>query len=126
MHEMKYDMSGGAAVLGVFDVLSSISSDVEVHGLIPTSENLPDGKATKPGDLVTAYNGLKIEVLNTDAEGRLILADALAYAAKKIRPDTMIDLATLTGAVVVALGHELTGVMGNDDGLIQSCVFECR
>ncbi|HAA88219.1 MAG TPA: leucyl aminopeptidase, partial [Verrucomicrobiales bacterium] len=67
MHEMKYDMSGGAAVLGVFDALSAISSDVEVHGLIPASENLPDGKATKPGDLVTACNGLKIEVLNTDA-----------------------------------------------------------
>ena len=122
MHEMKYDMSGGAAVLGVFDVLSSISSDVEVHGLIPASENLPDGKATKPGDLVTAYNGLSIEVLNTDAEGRLILADALAYAAKKIRPDAMVDMATLTGAVVVALGHELTGVMGNDEELTQSLV----
>ena len=122
MHEMKYDMSGGAAVLGVFDVLSAISSDVEVHGLIPASENLPDGKATKPGDLVTASNGLKIEVLNTDAEGRLILADALAYAVKKIRPDAMIDLATLTGAVVVALGHEMTGVMGNDEDLTQALV----
>lgn len=122
MHEMKYDMSGGAAVLGVFDVLASVGSDHEVHGLIPTSENLPDAKATKPGDVVKAYNGLQIEVLNTDAEGRLILADALSYAEKKIKPDSMIDLATLTGAVVVALGHELTGAMGNDDTLINELV----
>ena len=122
MDEMKYDMSGGAAVLGVFDVLSSIGADHEVHGLIPTSENLPDAKATKPGDLVKASNGLQIEVLNTDAEGRLILADALCYAEKKIKPDSMIDLATLTGAVVVALGHELTGAMGNDDELINELI----
>ena len=122
MDEMKYDMSGGAAVLGVFDVLSSIGADHEVHGLIPTSENLPDAKATKPGDLVKASNGLQIEVLNTDAEGRLILADALCYGEKKIKPDSMIDLATLTGAVVVALGHELTGAMGNDDELINELI----
>ena len=122
MDEMKYDMTGGAAVLGVFDVLSSIGAEHEVHGLIPTSENLPDAKATKPGDLVKASNGLQIEVLNTDAEGRLILADALCYAEKKIKPDSMIDLATLTGAVVVALGHELTGAMGNDDELINELI----
>jgi leucyl aminopeptidase len=83
---------------------------------------MPDGKAVKPGDLVTACNGLSIEVLNTDAEGRLILADALAYAVKKVKPDAMIDLATLTGAVVVALGHELSGVMGNDQSLIDALV----
>ncbi|MFT5467065.1 MAG: leucyl aminopeptidase [Verrucomicrobiales bacterium] len=99
MDEMKYDMSGAAAVLGVFQALSELEPDVEVHGLAPTSENLPDGKAIKPGDVVTASNGKTIEVLNTDAEGRLILADALAYACKKIKPDAMIDLATLTGAV---------------------------
>ena len=122
MDEMKYDMSGGAAVLGVFDVLSSIGAEHEVHGLVPTSENLPDAKATKPGDIVKASNGLQIEVLNTDAEGRLILADALCYAEKKIKPDSMIDLATLTGAVVVALGHELTGAMGNDDELINELI----
>ena len=126
MHEMKYDMSGGAAVLGTFRALAALQPDVEVHGLVPTSENLPDGKATKPGDLVTACNGLTIEVLNTDAEGRLILADALAYAARKIKPDAMIDLATLTGAVVVALGHELTGVMGNDQALIDALVSSGR
>jgi leucyl aminopeptidase len=126
MHEMKYDMSGGAAVLGAFQALAALKPDVEVHGLVPTSENLPDGKATKPGDVVTACNGLTIEVLNTDAEGRLILADALAYAARKINPDAMIDLATLTGAVVVALGHELTGVMGNDQALIDALVSSGR
>jgi leucyl aminopeptidase len=122
MHEMKYDMSGGAAVLGVFHALATLHPDVEVHGLVPASENLPDGKANKPGDLVKACNGLTIEVLNTDAEGRLILADALAYAAKKIKPDAMIDLATLTGAVVVALGHELSGVMGNSRALLDELV----
>jgi leucyl aminopeptidase len=122
MDEMKYDMSGGAAVLGAFQALATLRPDVEVHGLVPASENLPDGKANKPGDVVTACNGLTIEVLNTDAEGRLILADALAYAAKTIKPDAMIDLATLTGAVVVALGHELSGVMGNDQPLADALV----
>ncbi len=122
MADMKYDMSGGAAVLGVFRALVGLNPDVEVHGLVPTSENLPDGKANKPGDLVTAMNGLSIEILNTDAEGRLILADALAYAEKKIKPDAMIDLATLTGAVVMALGHELSAAMGNDRSLIDALV----
>ena len=101
MHEMKYDMSGGAAVLGAMAAVAELKPNVEVHVLVPASENLPDGKANKPGDLVTAMNGLTIEILNTDAEGRLILADALAYAEKTIKPDSMIDLATLTGAVVV-------------------------
>ncbi|MFK7851794.1 MAG: leucyl aminopeptidase [Akkermansiaceae bacterium] len=122
MDEMKYDMSGGAAVLGAFHALAGLNPDVEVHGLVPTSENMVDASAVKPGDIVTASNGLTIEVLNTDAEGRLILADALAYADKTIKPDAMIDLATLTGAVVVALGHELTGVMGNNEALIQALV----
>jgi leucyl aminopeptidase len=122
MDEMKYDMSGGAAVLGTFHALAGLEPDVEVHGLVPTSENLINGRAVKPGDVVTASNGMTIEVLNTDAEGRLILADALAYAEKSIKPDAMIDLATLTGAVVVALGHELTGVMGNDEKLSQALV----
>ncbi len=123
MDEMKYDMSGGAAVLGAFQALAGLEpDDIEVHGLVPTSENLPDGKANKPGDLVTAMNGLTIEILNTDAEGRLILADALAYAETNIKPDAMIDLATLTGAVVVGLGHELSGVMGNDEKVIDALV----
>lgn len=122
MDEMKYDMSGGAAVLGTFHALAGLNPEVEVHGLVPTSENMPDAMSVKPGDVVTASNGLTIEVLNTDAEGRLILADALAYAGKTIKPDAMIDLATLTGAVVVALGHELTGVMGNDEALSDALV----
>ena len=122
MDEMKYDMSGGAAVLGTFHALAGLNPDVEVHGLVPTSENMPDASSVKPGDVVTASNGLTIEVLNTDAEGRLILADALAYAEKTIKPDAMIDLATLTGAVVVALGHELTGVMGNSKMLSDELV----
>lgn len=122
MHEMKYDMSGGAAVLGAMAAVADLKPDVEVHVLVPTSENLPDGKANKPGDLVTAMNGITIEILNTDAEGRLILADALAYAEKTIKPDSMIDLATLTGAVVVGLGHEYSGATGNDDSLVDALV----
>ena len=84
---------------------------------MPTCENLPDGAATKPGDMVTAMNGTTVEVLNTDAEGRLVLADALCYAVAKIKPDTIVDLATLTGAVVVALGHELAGVFATTERL---------
>ena len=122
MDEMKYDMSGGAAILGTFHALADVAPDVEVHGLVPTSENLPDGKANKPGDLVKAMNGTTIEVLNTDAEGRLILCDALSYAVAKIKPDAMVDLATLTGAVIVALGHELSGVMGTNEKLIDQLV----
>ncbi len=117
MEEMKYDMSGGAAVLGVFHALAALGAPCEIHGLIPATENLPDGRANKPGDIVEAMNGKTIEVLNTDAEGRLILADALAYAVAKVKPDTIIDLATLTGAVVVALGHELTGMFATTDEL---------
>ena len=122
MDEMKYDMSGGAAVLGTFSALAGLAPGVEVHGLIPTSENMVDAGAIKPGDLVTAGNGMTIEVLNTDAEGRLILADALVYAGKKVKPDALIDLATLTGAMVVALGHEITGAMGNDEDLLDALV----
>jgi len=122
MDEMKYDMSGGAAVLGLFRTLTQLDVPYEVHGLVPTSENLPDGKANKPGDLVKAMNGLTIEVLNTDAEGRLILCDAMVYAQRKIKPDKMVDLATLTGAVIVALGHELSGCMSNDEGLGEALV----
>jgi len=110
MDEMRYDMSGGAAVLGAFHALASIDVPYEVHGVVPSSENIPDGSSTKPGDIFTAMDGTTVEVLNTDAEGRLILADALCYTRSKIKPDTIIDLATLTGAVIVALGHELSGI----------------
>jgi len=118
MDEMKFDMSGGAAVLGVFHALAGgLDVPHEVHGIVPSSENLINGKATKPGDVVCAMNGTTIEVLNTDAEGRLILADALAYTDRKVKPDTVIDLATLTGAVIMALGHELTGMFASTDSL---------
>lgn len=122
MDEMKYDMSGGAAVLGLFHALTELDVPYEVHGVVPTSENMPDAKATKPGDIVKAMNGKTIEVLNTDAEGRLILADALCWVDKKIKPDRVIDMATLTGAVIVALGHELTGMFSTTDALAEELV----
>ncbi len=122
MEEMKYDMSGGAAVIGLFHALARLDLPLEVHGLVPAAENLPDGKANKPGDVVVAMDGTTIEVLNTDAEGRLVLCDALAYAVRRIEPDTIVDLATLTGAVIIALGHELSGVMGNDEALQQALI----
>ncbi|MFN0243803.1 MAG: leucyl aminopeptidase, partial [Planctomycetota bacterium] len=117
MDEMRFDMSGGGAVLGVFHALAHLDVPYEVHGVVPSTENLPGGAATKPGDIHVAMNGTTVEVLNTDAEGRLILADALCYTVKKIAPDTIIDLATLTGAVVTALGHELTGMFASTDKL---------
>jgi len=120
MEEMKYDMSGGAAILGTFRALPALGTlPFEVIGIVPATENLPGGRAQKPGDLVRAYNGKTIEVLNTDAEGRLILADALSYAAKEFAPDAIVDLATLTGAAIVALGHEASGILGNDAALIR-------
>jgi leucyl aminopeptidase len=117
MEEMRYDMSGGAAVLGAFHALASLDVPCEVHGIVPASENLPDGQATKPGDVHTSMDGKTVEVINTDAEGRLILADALAYTVKKVKPDTIIDLATLTGAVVIGLGHEVSGMFATTDRL---------
>ncbi|MEZ5987982.1 MAG: leucyl aminopeptidase [Planctomycetota bacterium] len=120
MDEMRYDMCGSAAVMGLFHALASgaARSRCRVVGVIGSSENLPDGKAQKPGDIVTAMNGKTIEVLNTDAEGRLVLADALCYAVKNYDPDAIVDLATLTGAVIIALGHEVAAAVGNDDGLV--------
>lgn len=118
MEEMKYDMSGGAAVLGVFHALANgVDVPLEVHGVVGCSENLINGKATKPGDVVRAMNGTTIEVLNTDAEGRLVLADCLAYVDQKVKPETVIDVATLTGAVITALGHELSGIFPSTESL---------
>jgi leucyl aminopeptidase len=117
MWDMKYDMSGGAAVLGTFHALRALDVPFEVHGVVPCSENLPDAAAVKPGDVVRAMDGTTIEVLNTDAEGRLILCDALCYVVSRVRPDTIVDLATLTGAVVVALGHEFSGLFATTDRL---------
>jgi leucyl aminopeptidase len=118
MEDMKYDMSGAAAVLGTFETLGRLRPKVHVVGLIPSTENMPSGTAVKPGDVITSASGKTIEVINTDAEGRLILCDALTYA-KRYQPACVLDIATLTGAIVVALGHTATGVMGTDDGLTE-------
>jgi leucyl aminopeptidase len=117
MDEMRFDMSGAAAVLGVFHALATLDVPWEVHGIAPCTENMPGGAATKPGDIHTAMNGTTVEILNTDAEGRLVLADALCYAVSKLKPDTIIDLATLTGAVVTALGHEMSGLFATSTKL---------
>lgn len=117
MDEMRFDMSGGAAVLGAMHALTELDVPFEVHGVVPSSENLIDGNATKPGDVHTGLNGTTVEILNTDAEGRLILADALAYVDTKVKPEVVIDLATLTGAVIVGLGHEVTGMFATSDAL---------
>ena len=116
MDEMKYDMCGGASVMGVMNSLIENQLPINVVGVIPAVENMPNGHATKPGDVVTSMSGQTIEVLNTDAEGRLILCDALTYAAR-FKPDTVIDIATLTGAVIGALGKETAGMLSNDDQL---------
>jgi leucyl aminopeptidase len=115
MERMKYDMSGGAAVIGALRAAALLHVPQNVIGLIPATENLPSGKATKPGDVHRAMNGKTAEIVNTDAEGRLILGDALAYAAR-FKPVVCVDLATLTGACVVALGHEAIGMLGNAQG----------
>jgi leucyl aminopeptidase len=116
METMKLDMSGGAAVIGAMSRLPHLGLDIEVTGYIPTTDNLPGANAQKPGDVIRYLNGKTIEVLNTDAEGRLILADALALAAQQ-KPDTMINLATLTGACMVALGSEVGGLFSNNQPL---------
>ncbi len=118
MEDMKYDMSGAAAVLGTFEALGLLKPKVHVVGLIPSTENMPSGTAVKPGDVVTSHLGKTIEIINTDAEGRLILCDALSYA-RRYQPAAVIDIATLTGAIVVALGHTASGVMGSDDRLVE-------
>ncbi|MEK7665960.1 MAG: leucyl aminopeptidase [Patescibacteria group bacterium] len=117
MYTMKCDMAGAAAVLGVFSILAKLQPRVTVEGIFAACENLPSGKAIRPGDVVKTLNGKTIEVLHTDAEGRVTLADSLAYAVQQ-RPDAIIDLATLTGACVVALGEEISGVMSNNRKLI--------
>ncbi|GAC1571780.1 MAG: leucyl aminopeptidase [Candidatus Elarobacter sp.] len=118
MHEMKYDMSGGAAVAAAMWAIGKLRPKLNVIGLVPSSDNLPGHRAMKPGDLLKAMNGKTIEVINTDAEGRLILADALCYA-RELGATKIIDAATLTGACVVALGHAASGTMSNDDAFVQ-------
>ncbi|MDH4234575.1 MAG: leucyl aminopeptidase [Gallionella sp.] len=116
MDEMKYDMCGAASVFGTMQAIAQLGLKINVVGIIPTCENLPSGAAIKPGDIVTSMSGQTIEILNTDAEGRLILCDALTYSAK-FKPDTVIDIATLTGACVIALGHVASGLLSNEDKL---------
>jgi leucyl aminopeptidase len=123
MDEMKYDMCGGASVLGVINALTQLELPINVVGIIPATENMPNGRATKPGDVVTSMSGQTIEILNTDAEGRLILCDSLTYAAK-FKPTTVIDIATLTGAVISALGKVASGVLSNDQQLANDLI-EC-
>jgi leucyl aminopeptidase len=116
MDEMKSDMSGGAAVIGAIMAAADLQLSLNIVGLIPATENMPSGTALKPGDVLKSYSGKTIEVINTDAEGRLILADALAYASK-YKPAAIIDIATLTGACIVALGDDVIGMLGTDDKL---------
>jgi len=118
MGEMKMDMAGAAAVLGTFEAIARLRLPIHVIGLVPAVENMPGGGAQRPGDIITHLSGKTSEVDNTDAEGRLILADALAYASR-YKPSAVIDLATLTGAVVVALGHVAAGMMGTDDDVME-------
>jgi leucyl aminopeptidase len=113
METMKYDMTGAATVLALFRAVAQLKPAVELHGFVPMTENMPGGNAVKPGDVLRARNGKTIEVLNTDAEGRLILADALSYAGEQ-NLDEVFDIATLTGACVIALGKQIVGLMGND------------
>ena len=118
MDEMKYDMCGAASVLGTMQAIAEMGLKLNVLGIIPSSDNMPSGTSTKPGDIVTSMSGQTIEILNTDAEGRLVLCDALTYAAR-FEPDTVIDIATLTGACIIALGHVASGLYSNQDKLAQ-------
>jgi leucyl aminopeptidase len=118
MDEMKYDMCGAASALGTLKAVAELDLPINLIVVIPASENLPDGDANKPGDIVTSMSGQTIEVLNTDAEGRLVLCDAMTYV-EKYEPETVVDIATLTGACVIALGHHVSGLFGNDDSLVK-------
>ncbi len=118
MEWMRHDMSGAAATIGFMDLMGRLKPDVNVIGLFAATDNMPSGAAYKPGDVIKAYNGKMMDILNTDAEGRVTLADVLAYAVEQ-KPDAIVDMATLTGACVVALGYFASGVFGNDDALIE-------
>jgi leucyl aminopeptidase len=125
MELMKFDMCGAAGVLGAFEAIARLRLPVNVVGLIGATTNMPSGTAVKPGDVVRASNGKHIEIINTDAEGRLVLADLLVYA-KRFKPAAVVDAATLTGACVIALGHTATGVMGSDEPLVQEVIAAGR
>lgn len=125
MEWMKFDMCGAAGVLGAMEAIARLELPINVVGLIGSTTNMPSGEAVKPGDVVQASNGKFIEIINTDAEGRLVLADVLTYA-KRFNPSAVIDAATLTGACVIALGHTATGVMGNNDALVQEVLASSK
>ncbi|SIS03847.1 leucyl aminopeptidase [Sphaerotilus natans] len=125
MDEMKFDMGGAASVLGTFRAVAALRPKVNLIGLIPTCENMPDGRAVKPGDVVTSMSGQTIEILNTDAEGRLILCDALTYA-ERFKPAAVVDIATLTGACIIALGHHHAGLFSPDDALADTLLAAGR
>jgi leucyl aminopeptidase len=124
MQEMKYDICGGAAVMAAMQAVGAEKpQNVDVVAIVPATDNMPGPAALKPGDIICQYNGKTVEVVNTDAEGRLILADALSYGVQKFKPDAVIDLATLTGAVIVGLGHHCSGLISNDDDLAAKIVL---
>jgi len=125
MDEMKYDMCGAASVLGAIQAAAALKLSINVVGVIPSSENLPDGNANKPGDVVTSMSGQTIEILNTDAEGRLILCDALTYS-ERFKPSVVVDIATLTGACVIALGKHASGLLANHDPLARELLTAGR
>jgi leucyl aminopeptidase len=117
MEDMKWDMAGAGAVVGLMAALAGRKAKVDAVGLVGLVENMLSGVAQRPGDVVTSYSGQTVEVINTDAEGRLVLADVLWYCQEKFDPQFMVDLATLTGAIIVSLGHEYAGLFSNDDAL---------
>ena len=122
MQDMKYDMCGGAAVMGAMEAVAELNPSIRVVGIVPSTDNMSGSSALKPGDIITHYGGLTSEIVNTDAEGRLILADAIGYGIKEYKPDYLVDLATLTGAVIIGLGHHYTGVLSNNDTLSEMLI----
>ena len=126
MGDMKYDMCGSAVVMGVLNAVAELKPAINIVFAIGATENMPDANAQRPGDIVKAYNGKTIEVLNTDAEGRLVLADVLSYVDDKYSPVAMLDFATLTGAVLIALGDKATGLMGNDERLMSQVIASSK
>uniref|UniRef100_A0A2C9KM19 Cytosol aminopeptidase domain-containing protein n=1 Tax=Biomphalaria glabrata TaxID=6526 RepID=A0A2C9KM19_BIOGL len=126
MEDMKTDMAGSAVVVGIMKILASRNANVNVIGAIGLVENMPSGSAQRPGDVVKSLSGKTIEILNTDAEGRLVLADVLWYVANTFKPSVMIDVATLTGAAVVALGSSFAALMSNDDDLVDKIIASSK
>ena len=120
MEDMKWDMAGAGAVIGAMAALAGRKAKVDVVGLVGLVENMPGSRAQRPGDVVTSYSGQTVEIINTDAEGRLVLGDVLWYCQEKFHPAFMVDLATLTGGIIVSLGHEYAGLFSNDDALAQN------